>query len=523
MIVSDIPNRSSSRWLQTCVLLCAVVAIPLGVDWAAAEEDRATDWNQNWHQWRGPQANGVAPLSNPPVQWDENTNVKWKVEIPGQGASTPIVWDDQVFVLTTVDTGKAGEKSAEDAHPPAARSGHGARERGDGPGVVRSQSLHQFVVLSFERGSGQVRWRKIATEQVPHEGHQGTHGFASASPVTDGRRLFASFGSRGIYCYDLEGNLKWERDLGDMKTRHSYGEGASTALYEETLVVNWDHDGDSFIVALDAETGEPKWKKERNEETTWSTPLIVPGDERVQVIVNGYKRVRSYDLATGEIVWQWSGQLETVLPSPVAANGIVYCMSHTGFQAMLYALPVDSSGDITGADKIVWRYQHRRQWVPSPLLYGDLIYVLNDQRSALSCLDARTGKVHINQERLDSLSAVYASPVGVSDRVYLPSRNGACLVFKRGALLETLAVNQLDDTFSASPAIVGREIFLRGNQYLYCIAEKMEAFEARIRSAGEDGTMTREEAGGRIEAYKKSIGREMRNNQPLRTHRSVMQ
>lgn len=203
MIISDKPSRSNSRWLQVCVLLCAVVVFPLGVRWAAAEEDRATDWNQNWHQWRGPQANGVALLSDPPVQWDENTNVKWKVEIPGQGASTPIVWGDQVFVLTAVDTGMAGEKSAEDANPPAARSGRTLRGRGDGPGVVRSQSLHHFVVLSFDRGSGQVRWRKIATEQIPHEGHQDTHDFASASLVTDGRCLFASFGSRGIYCYDL--------------------------------------------------------------------------------------------------------------------------------------------------------------------------------------------------------------------------------------------------------------------------------------------------------------------------------
>jgi len=255
-----------------------------------------------------------------------------------------------------------------------------------------------------------------------------------------------------------------------MKTRYSYGEGASPALYGETLVVNWDHEGDSFIVDLDAQTGEKKWKRQRNEETTWSTPLIAASDKRVQVIVNGCNRVRSYDLATDDLIWQWSGQLESVLPSPVAAKEIVYCMSHTGFQAMLYTLPVDSSGDITGADKILWRFEHRGQWVHSPLLYGDLIYVLNDQRSALSCLDARTGKVHINQERLDSLSAVYASPVGASDRVYLPGRNGACLVFKRGTVLETLAVNQLDDTFSASPAIVGREIFLRGNQYLYCIA-----------------------------------------------------
>jgi len=323
-----------------------------------------------------------------------------------------------------------------------------------------------------------------------------------------------------------------------MKTRHSYGEGASPALYEETLVVNWDHDGDSFIVALDAEAGEPKWKKERDEWITWATLLIVPGDERVQVIVNGYNRVRSYDLSTGEIVWEWGGQLESVIPSPVTAKGIVYCMPHTGAKALLYALPLDSSGDITGADKILWRYDHRGQWLPSPLLYGDLLYVLNDKNAVLSCLGAKTGKVHVDRERLDGLGVVYASPVGASGRVYLPSRNGACLVFKRGAVLETLAVNQLDDTFSASPAIVGRKIFLRGNQYLYCIAENTErkpvatrehlfgddrssnarqgnrredeiaehkAFEWRIHVAVEAGGMTREEAGRMIEGYKKRM------------------
>lgn len=408
--------------------------------WCATAWTQTPDWAQNWHQWRGPQADGVAPLGNPPIKWDEETNVKWKVSIPGLGAATPIIWGDQVFILTAVE---------------------------------KPENLYQFLVISYDRKSGKVNWQKTATEQVPHEGHQAANTYASASPITDGKRLFASFGSRGIYCYDLKGNFKWERDLGDMETSFSHGEASSPALYGETLVVKWDHEGASFIIALDAETGKTKWKKDRDEATQWSSPLIVPGADRAQVIVTGASHMRSYNLATGDLIWKFGCPLPICpVPSPIAANGIVYFLgTDLRDNSMLYALPINSSGDITGEDNVTWQYKTGDPFfVSSALLYGELLYFLNE-RGVISCLDSKTGKAHIDKERLKGILPVHASPVGASDRIYLLDRKGRCQVFKKGEKLEILAKNKLDDLFSASPAIVGKELFLRGSKYLYCIAE----------------------------------------------------
>jgi outer membrane protein assembly factor BamB len=290
------PSHEENRYemkmqLHACPAALLIVAI---VAFAAAADEFDAAKLQNWHQWRGPLAGGVAPEANPPREWSESKNVRWKVEIPGKGSGSPIVWNDRVFVLTAVPTGQASEASANQSNDQPEPQGR--RRRGGFGRQPAPTTPYQFTVLCFERNTGRELWRQVSAEEVPHEPGHSTNTFASGSATTDGRRLIVPFGSYGIFCYDLDGELQWKRDLGDMQTRNGFGEGASPALYEDTLVVPWDHEGQSFIAALDANTGETLWRQDRDELTTWATPLVVEHKGRVQVIANGSNRVRSYDL-----------------------------------------------------------------------------------------------------------------------------------------------------------------------------------------------------------------------------------
>lgn len=427
--------------------------------WLTAAAVRADERLDNWHQWRGPLATGMAPNADPPVTWDEKTNLKWKAPVPGRGASTPIVWGDQVFVLTALDTGR---KSATPPKAPDARF----EKRTKAPDTV-----HQFVVLSYDRATGKERWRQIATEQVPHEGHHQTHSYAAASPTTDGKYLFVSFGSRGLFCYDLAGKPQWETDLGDLQTRLGWGEAITPTLYRDTLFVAWDQEAGSFLTALDARTGKAKWKVDRDESSSWNTPLVVEHKGRTQVIVNATNRVRSYDPETGKVLWACGGQTVNPIPSPVAENGVVYCMS--GYRgAAAAAISLDASGDVTGTDKVLWKYDRGTPYVPSPLLADGRLYFTQRNENQLTVLDTKTGKPVINQERLPGMTSLYASPAGAKDRVYFVGRDGTTLVLKRGDKLEVLATNRLDDEIDASPALVGRQMFLRGVRHLYCVEAK---------------------------------------------------
>jgi len=256
-----------------------------------------------------------------------------------------------------------------------------------------------------------------------------------------------------------------------MRIANGFGEGSSPALYKNTLIVNWDHEGDSFIVALDKSTGKTLWKNGRDERTSWSTPLVVEHGGKPRVVTDATSRIRSYDLATGKLIWECAGLTRNVIPSPVSGDGMLYAMS--GFQGnALLAIHLGRTGDLTGTDAIAWSLKKSTPYVPSPLLYGDRLYFLAGNNGILSCFDTRVGKAPIDAERIDSLQGVYASPVGASGRVYLTGRNGVTVVIKQSDKLEKLATNQLDEKFDASPAAVGKDLFLRGHAYLYCIAEK---------------------------------------------------
>jgi outer membrane protein assembly factor BamB len=420
--------------------------------------DFATEKLGNWPDWRGPLVNGTAPKGDPPMTWDEKTNVKWKTALPGRGSSTPIVWGDRVFVLTAIDTGR--QARPEDLPKP------------DPKFEVKTKpptTYHQFVVLCFDRQTGKERWRQIAAEAVPHEGYQPTHSYAAFSPTTDGKHLYVSFGSRGVFCYDLDGKQIWKRELGWMHTRLGWGEGASPALHGDALVVNWDQEAGSFYACLDARTGETRWKIERDEVTTWATPPLVEHKGRTQVIAPGTKHVRSYDLKDGSLIWTGGAMTVNCIPSPLAANGVVYVMS--GYRgAVAYAISLDATGEV--GDKLVWTYQRGTPYVPSPLLVGERLYFTQGNEPILTCLDIKTGKPLIDRQRLPGLSSIYASPACAAGRIYITGRDGTTLVVKQADKLEVLATNRLDDPIDASPAVVGKQLFLRGEKYLYCVESK---------------------------------------------------
>ena len=392
-------------------------------------------------------ATGVADLgANPPVEWSETKNVKWKVTIPGDGDSTPIVWGDRVFILAAAPAGGKADTET--------------------PSIAQ-----QFKVICYDRPSGKILWQKVAREEVPHEGHQQNNTYASASPMTDGKYVIAFFGSRGLYCYDLEGNLKWQKDFGKMKTRNGFGEGASAALSGDIVVVPWDSEGEDFVVALDKATGKELWRQKRDEATGWTTPLIVDVGGKKQVVLNATKKVRSYDLLTGQEIWQCGGQTVNAIPTPVTANGIIYVTS--GFRgSALQAIRLGKTGDLTGTDAVLWSHDKNTPYVPSPLLVDNFLYVVSGNDAILSCFDAKTGQPQFERERLEGLYSIYASPVAAKGRVYVLGREGDCAVLKEGPKLEILAKNKLDDKMDASPALVGKEIFLRGHHNLYCISEK---------------------------------------------------
>lgn len=447
----------------------------------------SADAGKYWPTWRGPDRTGVSRTAKPPVEWSESKNIKWKIDLPGTGHASPIIWKDRVYVLTAVKKADQAQASAaagmyraaDDDALTAMQPGNGRRPR-DGRGGRRGRrggreapsDTYQFNVMAINRADGSVAWSKTVNESVPHEaGHQ-TASQASNSPVTDGEYIFAHFGSRGLFCLDMDGNVKWSAQFGQMQTRNHFGEGSSPALHGDTIVVNWDHEGDSFIVALDKATGKEKWRKPRDEPTSWSTPLIVDADGKAQVIVSATNFIRAYDLQTGDEVWRCGGMTANSIPSPVESHGIVILMSGFRGNAIRAIRYTGAKGDITDGDHVVWSYDQDTPYVPSPMLYGKRLYFTKSNKAILTCFDAKEGKPIYKDIRLDGLTDVYASPVGADDRVYISGRNGTTVVFKNGATFEALARNELDDEFDSSPALAGNEIYLRGKKSLYCIAEK---------------------------------------------------
>lgn len=440
-------NRITTLWSLALLSMAAGGAV-------AEDSDR-------WPQWRGSDGQAVAEEATPPLEWSEEKNIKWKVDLPGLGISTPIVWKDRIFLTTAVDTGKPGPIQPE----PAAEDG---QRRRPGP----SPNIYQWILMALDRSDGSVIWSRVAREEQPHEGMHPDSTQASNSPVTDGTHVFAFFGSQGIYAYDFDGQLIWEKDLGDMQTRNAFGEGASPALSGNTLIVNWDHEGDSFIVGLDKRNGEEIWRRNRPEEpTSWSTPVVVEHGDGAQVIVSATHRVTSYDVATGETIWEVPGMTLNVIPTPMVGDGVVYLTSGFRGNALMAVRLEGAKGDLTGSDNVLWTYEKDTPYVPTPVLHDGLIYMLKHNKGLLSVIDAETGELVYGIERLEHVRNVYASAMAADGKVFIVGRDGGTTVIKAGRTFEVLAENMLDDRFDASPVAVGDQLFLRGRDNLYCIED----------------------------------------------------
>jgi outer membrane protein assembly factor BamB len=404
---------------------------------------------QHWPQWRGPLATGVAPGARPPIEWSESKNIRWKVEVPGRGSASPITWGDRVFVLTATPVGV--DLAASHVAP---------------RGKVR------FLVMALDRATGKTVWERTAREEEPHEGtHQQFGTWASSSALTDGEVLVASFESRGIFTYDMQGTPLWNVDLGDKRMRSEFGEGTTPALYKDRIIVVWDHQGESFIVALDKKTGKELWRTKREEIDSWATPLVVEQGGQAQVITSGMNRIRSYDVQTGQLLWETAGLTMNPIPSPVASGGMAFLMSGFRGNSIKAVKLAEARGDITNTPALAWTFDRDTPYVPSPLLYDNVLYFLKGNTGILSAFEATSGKPHYQVQRIDGVPNVFASPVGGDGRIYVFGQDGAAAVIKHGPAYQLLATNKLDDRFDASPALVDEEILLRGYRYLYCIRQ----------------------------------------------------
>ena len=413
-----------------------------------------------WGQWRGPLATGAAPKADPPVEWSETKNIRWKTKLPGLGHSSPVVWGNLVFVTTAENTGM--KKPFTGVTPDGAHNN------------MDPESDYQFAVLAIDRQTGALVWRRTVTTLQPHESTHESATWASNSPVTDGEHVIAFFGSNGLYCLDTGGRLVWKKDFGDMQVKHGHGEGASPVLHGGTVVMNWDHEGASFIAALAKRTGEELWRRSRDEVTSWATPIVVTHNGQAQVVVSGTKRVRAYDLKTGAVIWEAGGLPGNIVASPVSGAGMVFAAGSNEKQTLLAIRLAGAQGELTGTKQIAWQKNRSTPYVPSPLLYDGWLYYLRHYQGVLSRVNASTGEEATGPFRLGSLFNIYSSPVAAAGRIYVTDRNGKTLVLSSDSEPNALALNELDDRFSASAVLAGDAMFLRGESYLYCISANSE-------------------------------------------------
>lgn len=392
----------------------------------------------NWGHWRGPTGNGLANNAQPPVEFSDKKNVKWKVQIPGRGSGSPVIWEQQVFVVSAVPT---------------------------------NGSSLSFQLICFDRHTGKVVWKQTAIEAVPHQKTHQTNGYASASPCTDGKHVYAHFGSRGLYCYTMEGKLVWQRDFGKMNTRNDFGEGSSPTLAGNMILVPWDHDGPSYLYALNKDTGNIIWQTSRDEPTCWATPLVVENQGKKQVVMNGQNNARAYDLETGKELWRCAMKSERPCSSAVAGDGLVFVGGgHKGF--FFGGFRLDGSGDILNSKNVAWSWDHDTPDVASPLLSHGRLFFYKGKTGQLSCVDSATGKPFYLASRVAGMKSTYASPVAAGGNVYLTDRDGTIVVIKDSNELQIVATNNMGETVDATLAPVDDQLFIRGEEHLFCLSNK---------------------------------------------------
>ena len=420
----------------------------------------------NWPQWRGPSGLGVSAESGLPTKWSAGENIAWSVALAGLGSSSPIVWNDRVFVTSQI--GLARRRSG--AHPMLARDDAAlvARERpiGQGESPSGAGSTIQLVVESFGRADGRRLWEYRIAAEGPFPDLHEKHNLATPTPVTDGRYLFVWFGTGQIAALDLNGALVWARHLGKEYSPFDieWGHGSSPVLYEDLVILLCDHKSQSYLLALEARTGRQRWKTDRGAgRVSFSTPLLVSGAGGDELIVNSSTRVDAYDPATGKLLWYADGPRQTPIPSAVFHGGVIY-MTRGYRNSPYFALRPGGRGDVS-ASHVMWRAPGGGSYVSSLVYYDGLLYLTNDV-GVLTCADAKTGE-RVWQARLDGV--FFASPVAADGRVYFVSQTGETIVVRAGRRPEILARNDLGERLVASPAISGGRIFLRSDGRLFAI------------------------------------------------------
>lgn len=395
----------------------------------------------DWPHWRGDGGNGLSLTSKPPVEFGLERNLRWKAVIPGRGSSSSVVVGNRVFVTTAL----RAEGEAE---------------------------LLDFRLLCFDRETGREAWSQSCVKAVPHEGTHETNGFASASPCTDGERVYAHFGSRGLHCFTLEGKHLWSRDFGDMTVRHGFGEGSSPTLAGDLIIVPWDHEGPSMLFALEKQTGKTVWEVPRDEPTCWATPLVVTdrGGTK-QVVMNGQNAARSYDLATGHELWRCGGQTVRPCASAVSADGTAFIGS--GFRgSFLGAFDLSGRGDLADGPHVLWTKHAGTPDVASPLLSGGRLFYYKEKTGLLTCVDAKTGEPFYETVRIPGVGRTYASPIAAGGHVYLTDRSGRITVIEDGPTLKVVAENDVGEGVDATPAPAGDSLFVRGERHLFRFSAK---------------------------------------------------
>jgi outer membrane protein assembly factor BamB len=431
---------------------------------------------QHWPQFRGAQGNGVAETGSLPAEWNADRHVAWKTAVPGVGWSQPVVWGERIF-LTTAITANPKKPNPKDMSPGGAFGGLSFLL---GPSGRPPNRDYQWKVLCLDAGSGEVVWDQTAREGRPTIPVHFNNTYATETPATDGERLIAYFGMTGLYCYDLAGKLLWSKELGVFPTQFDWGTASSPIIFGEAVFVQCDNDKASFLVALDKRTGDELWRAKRDERSNWSTPYVWKNKQRTELVAAGGTKMRSYDPASGELLWEMAASGRTAT-TPVGDDDLLYVDSYdrlTGNRGVLAAVRPGASGDISlppnaaTSDSIAWSANLTNTRVASPLLSGGCLYLLQEMAGIVRCLDAKTGKEHYRQ-RLPGAAGFTASPWASGNKVFCLDQDGQTFVLAAGPEFKLLATNVLGpDMFWSSPAAVDRALFLRGMDHLYCIRQE---------------------------------------------------
>ncbi len=415
----------------------------------------------NWPQWRGPAGQGISTEKNLPTTWSATKNIKWKTPIEGRGHSSPIVWGKKIFLTTALDGEVVPGRTPGVTHKLA-----------DGtdfvhPDAVGADLKHTFKVICLDRETGKILWERVAYEGPVHDSRHKRASFASSTPATDGKYVFAFFGSEGLYAYDVNGKLLWKQDLGKLGTA-SVGYGVSPILYGNLVIMQCDESGmNSFIAAYDKKSGKQIWRVPRKVDVTWSTPVLVRAGKRTELVASAAEAIISYDPKTGKELWRHKGLESNAVNTPVVSRDMVVVTSGYPLKIAL-ALRGGGSGDVTGSKQLVWSYNKGTAYVPSPILYGDYLYLMAGNGS-LTCLEAQTGKVAYEGARVPKAIPFTASPVAYEDKVLITSDEGETFVVKAGPKHEIIGTNSVGEAVFASPAIADGKIFIRGVNNLFAI------------------------------------------------------